>query len=150
MMSWSRATLSTLLFVAIIDSLEARSVNIDEILSKKKQLRLLPSISYINLKSKNALLTSIPYQMPDGSFIRIPITNYTNLNQDYLNFSLSARYGIYERTEIFSSLSAFWQQNTTNANRTFTTTNNGNFNTWNLGFLVEAKKEGKFPLFACW
>lgn len=133
------------IFILANLSLQAKPVNIDEIVSKEKQLRLLPSISYINLKSKNPLLSSISYQMPDGSYINIPVSSYANLNQDYLNFNVTARYGIYNRVELLSSLSAFWQYNHTDINGNFNAQSYGNFNTWNLGLLVEAKKEGKLP-----
>lgn len=126
-------------------NLYAKPVNIDEMLSGKRQFRILGQFSYINLKSKNTALTTIQYQQPNGSYITIPMGVLANSNIDYLNFTMSARYGIYKRVELFSTLSAYYQHSMTSINTSFIESNRGNFNTWNLGVLVQAKNEGKYP-----
>lgn len=125
-------------------ALSAKPVSIDEVLSGKKQIRILGQFSYINIKSKNSVLTTISHQI-NGSFVQIPISMLANANTDYLNFALSARYGIYKNIEIFSTLNAFYQHNTTNINANFIEKHSGNFNTWNLGILAQVKKEDKYP-----
>lgn len=133
------------LFSLLLKALNAKPVSIDEILSGKKQVRILGQFSYINVKSKNAILTTIPYQMSGGNFVQIPISTLANANTDYLNFAMSARYGVYKNIEIFSTINAFYQHNITNINTNFLEKNNGNFNTWNLGILAQVKKEDKYP-----
>lgn len=133
--------LSGLLFKA----LNAKPVSIDEVLSGKKQIRILGQLSYINIKSKNSVLTTISHQVNGGNFVSIPISMLANANTDYLNFAMSARYGIYKNIEIFSTLNAFYQHNTTNINANFIEKHSGNFNTWNLGILAQVKKEDKYP-----
>lgn len=126
-------------------NLYAKPVNIDEILSGKRQLRLLGQFSYINLKSKNTALTTIQYQQSNGSYITIPMSVLANSNIDYLSFTMSARYGIYKRVELFSMINAYYQHSLTDVNASFIERNSSNFNTWNLGVLVQAKNEGKYP-----
>lgn len=133
--------LSGLLFKA----LNAKPVSIDEVLSGKKQIRILGQLSYINIKSKNSVLTTISHQINGGNFVSIPISMLANANTDFLNFAMSVRYGIYKNIEIFSTINAFYQHNTTNINVNFTEKHNGNFNTWNLGMLAQIKREGRYP-----
>lgn len=126
-------------------NLYAKPVNIDEMLSEKRQLRILGQFSYINLKSKNSQLTTIQYQQNSGNYINLPVSVLANSNIDYLNFTMSARYGIYKRVELFSTLNAYYQHNITNINTIFNEKHGSNFNTWNLGVLVQAKNEDKYP-----
>lgn len=132
------------LFGLLFKALNAKPVSIDEVLSGKKQIRILGQLSYINIKSKNSVLATIPHQISRGNVVQIPIS-LANANTDYLNFAMSARYGIYKNIEIFSTLNAFYQHNTTNINANFTEKHSGNFNTWNLGILAQVKKEDKYP-----
>lgn len=132
------------LFGLLFKALNAKPVSIDEVLSGKKQIRILGQLSYINIKSKNSVLTTISHQT-NGNFVSIPISMLANANTDYLNFAMSARYGIYKNIEIFSTLNAFYQHNTTNINANFIEKHSGNFNTWNLGILAQVKKEDKYP-----
>lgn len=133
------------LFGLLFKALNAKPVSIDEVLSGKKQIRILGQLSYINIKSKNSVLATISHQISSGNFVSIPISMLANANTDYLNFAMSARYGIYKNIEIFSTLNAFYQHNTTNINANFTEKHSGNFNTWNLGILAQVKKEDKYP-----
>ena len=125
--------------------LGAKPVSVDEIFTPKRQFKILGSFSYINLLRKNTSLSSVSVQMPDHSFINIPFMGYENVNQDYLTFSLNARYGIFKRVELFSTLNAFWQNSHIDKNGTFTSRSSGDFGSLNLGFLIEAKKESKAP-----
>lgn len=133
------------LFGLLFKALNAKPVSIDEVLSGKKQIRILGQLSYINIKSKNSVLTTISHKISNGDFVSIPISMLANANTDYLNFAMSARYGIYKNIEIFSTLNAFYQHNTTNINANFIEKHSGNFNTWNLGILAQVKKEDKYP-----
>ena len=132
------------LFGLLFKALNAKPVSIDEVLSGKKQIRILGQLSYINIKSKNSVLTTISHKI-SSDFVSIPISMLANANTDYLNFAMSARYGIYKNIEIFSTLNAFYQHNTTNINANFIEKHSGNFNTWNLGILAQVKKEDKYP-----
>lgn len=85
----------------------AKSVNVDEIMTKSNDFKLITSFSYINLLSKNAFSGITQIQLGNNSQISVPIS--TTTNQDYLAFSLYARYGVYKRVEIFSTVNAFWQ-----------------------------------------
>ncbi|WP_034559780.1 hypothetical protein [Helicobacter muridarum] len=135
-----------ILLLAMLGIAQSKSVGVDEILSKNGQLRLLPTLTYINIKSSNPLLTSIPIMLPNNSVINAPVVSgYNNLNQDYFDFSLMVRYGVYNRVELFSTLNAFYQRSRRNISDSFSNESSGNFGAWNLGFLVEAKKEGKAP-----
>lgn len=133
------------LFGLLFKALNAKPVSIDEVLSGKKQIRILGQLSYINIKSKNSVLTTISHKISSGNVVQIPISMLANANTDYLNFAMSARYGIYKNIEIFSTLNAFYQHNTTNINANFIEKHSGNFNTWNLGILAQVKKEDKYP-----
>lgn len=133
------------LFGLLFKALNAKPVSIDEVLSGKKQIRILGQLSYINIKSKNSVLATISHQISSGNVVQIPISMLANANTDYLNFAMSARYGIYKNIEIFSTLNAFYQHNTTNINANFIEKHSGNFNTWNLGILAQVKKEDKYP-----
>ena len=133
------------LFGLLFKALNAKPVSIDEVLSGKKQIRILGQLSYINIKSKNSVLATISHQISSGNVVKIPISMLANANTDYLNFAMSARYGIYKNIEIFSTLNAFYQHNTTNINANFIEKHSGNFNTWNLGILAQVKKEDKYP-----
>ena len=134
------------LFGLLFKALNAKPVSIDEVLSGKKQIRILGQLSYINIKSKNSVLATISHRIGGNSnVVQIPISMLANANTDYLNFAMSARYGIYKNIEIFSTLNAFYQHNTTNINANFIEKHSGNFNTWNLGILAQVKKEDKYP-----
>lgn len=121
-------------------------MSVDEIFTPKRQFKLIGSFSYINLLRKDTSMQSVPVQMSDSTFINIPFVGYQHTNQDYLTLSFNARYGIHSRVELFSTIYGFWQQShIQSANGTFSTQSNGDFSTMNLGFLIEAKKEGKVP-----
>ncbi len=124
----------------------AKPVNIDEILTKDKQFRILPSFSYINVNIKNPLLTQVSVQS-NGMMVNVPFASSRSVNQDNLYFSIGARYGLNQRVEIFSSLGAFWQHNriTDDLSRNMSANSNFAFNTWNLGALVMVKNETKTP-----
>ncbi|TLD87696.1 hypothetical protein LS66_007285 [Helicobacter sp. MIT 03-1614] len=129
----------------------AKPVSIDEIFTPKKQFKILGSFSYVNVMRKNSApaLISIPssiHGVNNIGDIKIPFWNHENVNQDYLSFSLQARYGISKRVEIFSTLNAFWQKSITDDNAgNFNSSSNGDFSSFSLGFLAEAKREGKMP-----
>ena len=134
----------SLVFFILCNTANAKSVNVDEIMTKSNDFKLNLSFSYINILSKNTFsgIAQIPH---NNSTISIPIS--TTTNQDYLNFSLYARYGVYKRVEIFSTINAFWQHSTArnDINNTHINNSTGDFGSWSVGVLVEAKKEGKAP-----
>lgn len=124
----------------------AKSVNVDEIMTKSNDFKLITSFSYINLLSKNAFSGITQIQLPNSnSPISVPIS--TTTSQDYLAFSLYARYGVYKRVEIFSTVNAFWQHSVAknDITNTYASNSTGDFGSWNVGVLVEAKREGKAP-----
>lgn len=123
----------------------AKSVNVDEIMTKSNDLKLITSFSYINFLSKNAFGGITQIQLPNSNNISVPIS--TTTNQDYLAFSLYARYGVYKRLEIFSTINAFWQHSVAknDISGTYASNSTGDFGSWNIGVLVEAKREGKAP-----
>lgn len=123
----------------------AKPVSVDEILTNDKQFKLIGSFSYLNLLRKSQSLQTIPVQNHDNSFIHIPFYGYEHVNQDYLTFSLNARYGIHKRVEIFTTLYSFYQHSHLESNGSFSTQSNGDISSLNLGLLIEAKKEGKTP-----
>lgn len=128
----------------------AAPVSVDELFSKNHQFRILPSFSYINIMRKNPALISVSYpQGGSAPSITIPFFTNQNVNQDYLNFGITARYGVYKRVELFSAISGFWQNSNVTINtiggNVFTSRSNGDFGAWNLGALIEAKQEGKYP-----
>lgn len=127
--------------------LYAKPVSVDEIFTPKKQFKIIGSFSYVNILRKNASLQYIPFEMTPGTgtFINIPSLGYENINQDYLTFSLNARYGIHSRVELFSTVNGFWQKSHTENNGVFSTQSDGDFNSASIGFLIEAKREGKAP-----
>ena len=133
-----------LLAISSIQMLIAKAVNVDEIMTKSNDFKLNLSFSYINILSKNSFsgIAQIPH---NNATIYIPTS--TTTNQDYLNFSLYARYGVYKRVEIFSTVNAFWQHSTArnDINNTHINASTGDFGSWSVGVLVEAKKEGKAP-----
>lgn len=131
-------------FLALCGNANTKSVNVDDIMTKSNDLKLNLSFSYINILSKNSFsgIAQIPH---NNATIYIPTS--TTTNQDYLNFSLYARYGVYKRVEIFSTVNAFWQHSTArnDINNTHINASTGDFGSWSVGVLVEAKKEGKAP-----
>ena len=130
----------------------AKPVSIDEIFTPKKQFKILGSFSYLNVMRKNSApaLISIPssiHGLPNiTESVTIPFWNHENVNQDYLSFSLQARYGVTKRVEVFSTLNAFWQKSYVDDNTgNFNSSSNGDFGSMSIGFLAEAKREGKAP-----
>lgn len=95
------------LFLCLPFALWAKPVSIDEIFTPKKQFKILSSFSYLNVMRKNSSPTfiSIPssiHGIPNISdSVTIPFWNHENVNQDYLSFSLQARYGIAKFVEMF-------------------------------------------------
>ena len=130
---------------ALCGTANAKSVNVDEIMTKSNDFKLNLSFSYINILSKNAFSGIAQITQQNNSTISIPIS--TTTNQDYLNFSLYGRYGVYKRVEIFSTINAFWQHSTVrnDIDNAYRNASTGDFGSWNLGILLEAKKEGKAP-----
>lgn len=122
-------------------TLLGKPVSVDEIFTNKQQLKLLGSLTYINIH--NASVGLVQVQQPNGSYVSVP-TNQ-RLNQDYLSFSLQARYGVARRVELFSTLNSFWQQSHLENNGSFSTQQSGDFSSFNLGFIIDAKREGRFP-----
>lgn len=124
----------------------ATTINIDEILSEKNTLRLTTQLSYINIKNKDAQFSTLTYSLSDTNFITLPLVDVINSNEDYLNVNLALRYGINNRIEIFSSVNGYYHHILTKDTLlSFYEKNSGNFNNWNLGVAIEAKKEGKLP-----
>lgn len=119
----------------------AKPVSVDEIFTKTSQFKILGNLSYINIHNSQLDVVQMPQQ--NGSIISVPI--HSKLHQDYLNFSLQARYGIMKRVEVFSTLNAFWQQSLFETNNSFSTQQRADFNSFALGFIIQAKQEGKFP-----
>ncbi|WP_034569842.1 hypothetical protein [Helicobacter saguini] len=135
-----------LLLFFTISLLDSKPVSVDEIFTQRQQFKILATISYANINQKQQGLSNIPTELPNGSgSIQIPVISSANINQDYLNFSFQFRYGVYKRVELFSALSAFWQNNIAFNNGATLTQSRGDFGVWNLGVLVQAKKEGKAP-----
>lgn len=137
--------LFAILILFLFSILDSKPVSVDEIFTKNNQFKILSNISYANINQKQQGLNNIQTQLPDGSFIQIPVLSQANINQDYLNFSFQFRYGVYKRVEIFSALSAFWQNSIAHNNGVISSQNRGDFGIWNLGVIVQAKKEGKAP-----
>ncbi|MBR2495373.1 hypothetical protein [Helicobacter sp.] len=135
------------LFVILCSYMSAKAINVDEILTKSRQFKLITSFSYINLARKDSYLGSIGAQLPDGTHITLPYVGAQSTNQDHLNFSLYMRYGIYRRVEVFSTINAFWQHSGVNdtISSRYIASSRGDFGLWNLGVLIQAKKEGKYP-----
>lgn len=101
----------------------AKPVSVDEIFTKTSQFKILGNLSYINIHHSQLDVVQMPQQ--NGSIISVPI--HSKLHQDYLNFSLQARYGIMKRVEVFSTLNAFWQQSLFETNNSFSTQAKGGF-----------------------
>lgn len=132
--------------LVFISSLGAKSISIDEMLAQDKQLKLISTFSYINIHNKSYTLSALPYALPNNmGFVNIPLLGYQNTNEDYLNLSLYARYGISSRLEVFSTLSGFYQHSKLDTNATFSTQSRMDFSSLNLGTLFLVKKEGKYP-----
>lgn len=60
------------LFVILCSYMSAKAINVDEILTKSRQFKLITSFSYINLARKDSYLGSIGAQLPDGTHITLP------------------------------------------------------------------------------
>ena len=128
--------------------LHTRPVSVDEIFTKRTQFKIMGSFSYINLQRSDVNLASVSVPINGGSsYVQIPLSYAQNTNQDYLNFSLYARYGIAKRVEVFSTLNSFWQHSSVSSDLSSAPISQsyGDFGSLNLGVLIQAKKEGKLP-----
>lgn len=137
-----------LLFLACVAICVGAPLSVDELVSKNREWRFITSLSYINILSKGFPSITVSVQNPQGGFTNISvISGAQNTNQDYLGFSLYGRYGLTKRVELFSTINAYWQNSlsTNTTNNAYVSTSQGDFNSWNLGVLVVAKKEGKAP-----
>ena len=137
-----------ILICGVVCAFSGAPISVDELVSKNKEWRFITSLSYINILSKGFSSTTVPVQNPQGGFINIPvISGAQNTNQDYLGFSLYGRYGLTKRVELFSTINAYWQNSlsTNTTSNAYVSTSQGDFNSWNLGVLVQAKREGKAP-----
>lgn len=137
-------------FLACVAVCMSAPLSVDELVSKNKEWRFITAFSYINILSKGFSFSTASVQNPQGggNFIDIPVVSgVQNANQDYLGFSLYARYGLSKRVELFSTVNAFWQNtlSTDMLSNRYVSTSQGDFSSWNLGVLVVAKKEGKAP-----
>ncbi|RDU62473.1 hypothetical protein CQA53_09260 [Helicobacter didelphidarum] len=133
-------------FLFSLTLLHAKPVSVDEIFTQRQQFKILASFSYININRKELVLSTISVPQANGSAIQIPCVSHANVNQDYLNFGLQMRYGVYKRVELFTIVNAFWQNSIAHVNGGgIVSQNRGDFGSWNLGVLVQAKKEGKAP-----
>lgn len=73
--------------------LHTRPVSVDEIFTKRTQFKIMGSFSYINLQRSDLYLGSVSVPINGGSsYVQVPVSYAQNSNQDYLNFSLYARY----------------------------------------------------------
>lgn len=128
--------------------LHTRPVSVDEIFTKRTQFKIMGSFSYINLQRSDLYLGSVSVPINGGSsYVQVPVSYAQNSNQDYLNFSLYARYGIAKRVEVFSTLNSFLQHSSASSDFSSTPSSQsyGDFSSLNLGVLIQAKKEGKLP-----
>ena len=128
--------------------LMARPVSVDEILTKRLQFKLMGTLSYVHIQRSDMYLAPISVPINGGSsYVQIPLSYAQDSNQDYLNFSLYARYGIAKRVEVFSTLNSFWQHSSASNDLSSTPISQsyGDFSSLNLGVLIQAKKEGKLP-----
>lgn len=134
-----------LLLVCLSVYAGAKALNVDELTTKRSQLKIMGAFSYINIQRKNSIISEISTQITQGNFVNIPISSIENLNENYINFSLYGRYGIAKRVEILSTFNGFWQSSTTQNGINFHTQSNADFSSFNTGFLIQAKKESRFP-----
>lgn len=137
-----------ILICGVACALSGAPISVDELVSKNREWRFITSLSYINILSKDFPSITVSVQNPQGGFTNISvISGAQNTNQDYLGFSLYGRYGLTKRVELFSTINAYWQNSlsTNTTNNAYVSTSQGDFNSWNLGVLVVAKKEGKAP-----
>lgn len=128
--------------------LMARPVSVDEILTKRLQFKLMGTLSYVHIQRSDMYLAPISVPINGGSsYVQIPLSYAQDSNQDYLNFSLYARYGLAKRVEIFSTLNSFWQHSMISSTLSSAPQSQsyGDFSSLNLGILIQAKKEGKLP-----
>ncbi len=124
----------------------AKPVKIDEILTPKNQFKLNLNISYTNIQKKSGTIALITYQTANGDFVNIPTyIESENSNQDYINYSIGIRYGLNNKTEIYSNLNYFMNSTHINGETSYSNKFKRGFNNFNIGLTYKIKKETDTP-----
>lgn len=136
-----------IMIILFLSNIYADSINLDQILTQKGSLRLDTSIFYANIQRQNNITAPVIIGSGIGAspIFSIPaILNTEQANQDYLNFALNLRYGLTEDIQVFA-MPSFYYQHMTIKNTDFSSHNDYDFNSFNMGVLYQAKKEGRYP-----
>lgn len=137
----------SILFLLIISNLCTKAVMVDELLTEKSSLRIETSVFYVNAQRHNSIVAPvfISSSAATSPMLVMPaMLNTQQMNQDYLNFSLNLRYGITKDIQVFASPSFFYQQINV-SDLGFSTQNDFGFNSFNMGFAYQVKKEDRYP-----
>lgn len=136
-----------LLFISIYPIFVlSKSIEVDEILTQKHDLKMDMTVSYSNIKIENGIVAPLEYQTQNGDFVTIPtFLGDTQSNQDYLNYALSLKYGINNNLEIFSLLNLYSFDIHINIGDEYITKSDKGFNSWILGATYKVKAENKTP-----
>jgi len=139
--------MKTLIMIALLSLLTiAKPLHIDEILTQRDSFKLDISVSYSNIQRANGVSLPYTYQTENGDFVSVPTYfGSAKSNQDYLNYSLSLRYGVTKDIEFFTSANLYSSNTHSTLSNFFDTNSNKGFNSLNFGVTYQLKSESETP-----
>jgi len=134
------------LYIIALSVLNAKALEIDDILTQQHKLKLDIVFSYINLKKDRGFSVPIEYQTQNGDIVTIPtFVGEQQINQDYINYGFNVKYGLNNRLELFSILNLYTSKIYYSQMSNFDSKSSNNFSSWVLGFNYQIKQENNTP-----
>jgi hypothetical protein len=135
-----------LILLFIISYTYSKTVDIDDILTKRDSYKIDIILSYINIEKEQGLLTPVEYQTKNGDVVTIPtFLGDERVNQDYFNYAINFKYGFTNRLELFSLLNFYTSTIYYTKALAFSSKNDSDFSSWVLGFNYQLKNEDTMP-----
>jgi len=135
-----------LIFIYFISFINAKALEIDDILTQEGRFKFDFITSYINLQKEQGLSTPLEYQTQNGDIVTIPtFLGEQQINQDYINYALNFKYGLNRDFEIFTILNFYTSTIYYTQASNFGSKSDRGFNSWVLGFNYQLKREDDKP-----
>lgn len=120
-------------------------VRIDELLTEKDTWTLDFGINYTNIDSTSESIVLVDFPTSSGETFTTPLVVNGQVDQDISISSLSLRYGLTERMEVFGFGSLFADFQRVSLGGETDSDFDLNFNTAGIGATYQVMKEGRYP-----
>ena len=137
-----------LLIASLLLSLtaNAKAVKVDEVLTDAHKYKLEFGLNYSNIQSQSGVFSVQNIQTSNGDFVTLPIYMGDKKSiEDYVNYSLTLRYGFSKKLELFSSVNLYYTKTSVSVANSFRNSSSSGLNSINLGATYQIKDEDTKP-----